>query len=198
MPRGCSITRATWGRVIESQVPPAVLQIACRRSTRTFGARTAHTRGAQQIQAAFTAFTHRGRLHTRRVQRSRGIHHGCAARRVPRQRRPRWPRYKLPRRSSKRNSFGTNPRGDGCTPPPSTGASPLEWTASHSLMNGAVVRLSVTGLAHFVMRGAVAAPRSCANLLILKKAYSLTTIIFTMPPDGISIANPKPSKAGHR
>jgi hypothetical protein len=43
---------------------------------------------------------------------------------------------------------------------------PRAWT-SHSLTNGAVLRTSVTGLAHFVMRCNIAAPRPRANLLIL-------------------------------
>jgi len=110
---------------------------------------------------------------------------------------------KCPRRSSDRNSFGTNLRGarrlrvrrhamrgrkSGCR-------SPLV-PASHSLMNGAVFELSVTGLAHFVMRCDIAAPRPRANSLILLGRVPPLTIIFAMPPDGISIANPKAIQGG--
>ena len=75
----------------------------------------------------------------------------------------------MPRNSSNRNSFGTkSPEQSGAAPLIAELARPQSNTLN-SLMNGAVTRSSVTGMAHFVMRCNIAASWTLANLLIFMR-----------------------------
>jgi hypothetical protein len=186
--RGCSITPATWGRFIEIPSPPA-------RCANCMPKDPCLRVGAEQRPHEPRQFAQflRHSWHSRHLRR--------AARVTPR-RATQIPSDKVPPAAQRTvtvsvQSLIARAENRRCRLA-RRGASTAARAASHSLTNGAVPRLTVTGLAHFVMRCDIAAPRSRANLLILQRLVPPLTIILAMPPDGISIANPKPSKAVRR